>query len=131
MRRKLSRFLALGLVGLLVQLGSASAFRRPATPIKHVVVIYQENVSFDHYFATYPNAANPPGEPAFHALPNTPTVNNLLSGGLIDNNPNSTQPFRLDRTQVVTCDQNHAYTPEQTAFDKGLMDNFRAGAGPG
>lgn len=29
------------------------------TPIKHVVVIFQENVSFDHYFATYPYAANP------------------------------------------------------------------------
>ena len=26
------------------------------TPIKHVVVIFQENVSFDHYFGTYPNA---------------------------------------------------------------------------
>ncbi|MDJ0460070.1 phospholipase, partial [Arthrobacter sp. NQ7] len=23
-----------------------------ATPIKHVVVLFQENVSFDHYFAT-------------------------------------------------------------------------------
>ncbi|HKK14433.1 MAG TPA: alkaline phosphatase family protein, partial [Gammaproteobacteria bacterium] len=34
-----------------------------ATPIKHVVVIFQENVSFDHYFATYPHAANPAGEP--------------------------------------------------------------------
>ena len=32
-----------------------------ATPIKHLVVIYQENVSFDHYFATYPQAANPAG----------------------------------------------------------------------
>lgn len=29
-----------------------------ATPIKHVVVIFQENVSFDHYFGTYPNALN-------------------------------------------------------------------------
>ena len=27
-----------------------------ATPIKHLVVIFQENVSFDHYFGTYPNA---------------------------------------------------------------------------
>ena len=27
------------------------------TPIKHVVVIFQENVSFDHYFGTYPHAA--------------------------------------------------------------------------
>src|SRR5262245_23507493 len=28
------------------------------TPIKHLVVIFQENVSFDHYFGTYPTAAN-------------------------------------------------------------------------
>ena len=34
------------------------------TPIKHIVVIFQENVSFDHYFASYPNAANPRVSPA-------------------------------------------------------------------
>src|SRR5215471_19074858 len=63
------------------------------TPIKHVVVVFQENVSFDHYFATYPFATNPASQPQFHALPNTPNVNNLLSGGLLDENPNSVQPF--------------------------------------
>jgi len=31
-----------------------------AYPISNVVVIFQENVSFDHYFATYPNALNLP-----------------------------------------------------------------------
>src|SRR5579875_2862806 len=41
------------------------------TPIKHLVVIFDENVSFDHYFGTYPDALNPPGEPPFHALPGT------------------------------------------------------------
>src|SRR3954463_971442 len=40
-----------------------------ATPVKHLVVIYQENVSFDHYFATYPHAANTAGEPVFRARP--------------------------------------------------------------
>ena len=35
------------------------------TPIRHVIILFQENVSFDHYFATYPVAQNPPGEPAF------------------------------------------------------------------
>jgi phospholipase C len=40
-----------------------------ATPIKHLVVIFPESISFDHYFGTYPEAANPPGEPAFHARP--------------------------------------------------------------
>ncbi len=33
------------------------------TPIQHLVVIFQENVSFDHYFGTYPNAANTDGQP--------------------------------------------------------------------
>ena len=40
---------------------------RTTTPIKHLVVIFQENVSFDHYFGAYPQAANPPGEPRFDA----------------------------------------------------------------
>ncbi len=102
---------------------SAAASLNTATPIKHLVVIFQENVSFDHYFATYPKAANPPGEPAFFASPSTPSVNGLTQP-LIDNNPNSVHPFRLTRAQALTCDQNHDYKPEQQAFDAGLMDNF-------
>jgi phospholipase C len=93
------------------------------TPIKHLVVIFQENVSFDHYFGTYPNAANPPGETKFTAKANTPSVNGL-SQGLKERNQNSIQPFRLDPTQNYTCSQNHDYLPEQQAFDSGLMDKF-------
>src|SRR5262249_52522251 len=70
------------------------------TPIKHLVVIFQENVSFDHYFATYPNAANPKGEPVFKAKSGTPSVNGL-TGGLLTNNPNSAQPFRFDRSRQL------------------------------
>ena len=51
---------------------SPPAGPKPATPIKHLVVIVQENHSFDGYFATYPVAANPPGQPPFHARPGTP-----------------------------------------------------------
>jgi phospholipase C len=50
-----------------------------ATPIKHVVVVFQENISFDHYFATYPKALNKPGETPFHADGRTPSVNNLVT----------------------------------------------------
>src|SRR4029077_3498265 len=66
---------------LLTALGpcAAPAFAAPnaetATPIRHLVVVFQENVSFDHYFGTYPNATNPKGEPGFHARRGTPTVN--------------------------------------------------------
>jgi len=93
------------------------------TPIKHVVVIFQENVSFDHYFATYPVAGNPPGEPAFHGRRSTPSINGL-SGNLLTNNPNSANPFRLGHDQASTCDQDHNYGAEQSAFDQGLMDKF-------
>jgi phospholipase C len=100
------------------------------TPIKHLVVIFQENVSFDHYFATYPVAANPSGEPVFFARNGTPTVNGL-SGALLTANRNSTQPFRLGRSQAATCDQDHDYKDEQLAFDFGLMDKFPESVGVG
>jgi phospholipase C len=102
-----------------------------ATPIQHLVVVFQENVSFDHYFGTYPTATNPKGEPPFHAVPNTPSVNGLTNA-LLNFNPNlnpanatgASNPFRLDRSQAVTPDQDHDYTAEQQAFDAGLMDLF-------
>jgi len=94
------------------------------TPIKHVVVIFQENVSFDHYFGTYPFATNPSGEPSFHAKDDTPRVNNLETSGLLTNNPNGVNPFRIDRSVPNTCDQDHNYGDEQKAFHGGLMDNF-------
>ena len=111
--------------------GQVSAEPEAATtPIRHVVVIFQENVSFDHYFGTYPIAANPPGQPQFTALPGTPSVNGLTPS-LTNSNPNSTQPFRLDRTQNYTCDQDHDYTPEQQAFNMGLMNMFPEFTGVG
>jgi len=103
-----------------------------ATPIKHVVVIFEENISFDHYFGTYPNATNPAGEPRFVAAPGTPSVNGYTDA-LLEHNPNSLNagngkgamnPFRLDRSQAATADQDHDYTPEQEAFHAGLMDAF-------
>jgi phospholipase C len=93
------------------------------TPIKHVVVIFQENVTFDHYFATYPSAANPAGEPGFSAQDDTPSVNGLTAG-LLTGNPNLRQPLRLDRAEAFTCDQDHNYSDEQKAVDMGLLDMF-------
>jgi phospholipase C len=102
-----------------------------ATPIKHLVVIFDENVSFDHYFGTYPFAANTDGS-TFHAKPGTPTVNGLYTkitpsgpvGPLLTNNPNLNNPTRLTHSQALTCDQNHGYTAEQQAVNGGKMDKF-------
>ena len=102
------------------------------TPIKHLVVIFDENVSFDHYFGTYPYATNPSGEPQFTASPDTPTVNNLVNqstpagptGPLLTNNPNESNPLRLDNADPMTCDQDHNYKDEQSAADHGAEDMF-------
>jgi phospholipase C len=93
------------------------------TPIKHVVVIYDENVSYDHYFATYPHAANTDGVP-FTSAPGTPANDNLVSADLLTKNPNLYPPTRLTPSQASTCDQNHGYTAEQRAVHRGLMDRF-------
>ncbi|CAB3792598.1 Non-hemolytic phospholipase C [Paraburkholderia caffeinitolerans] len=141
-RRALLAVPCAGLAATLFACGSSNSSNPPAvsaqdalataTPIKHLVVIYGENVSFDHYFATYPGATNPAGEPAFTAAAGTPVVNGL-TGALLTANPNFTNtangadaanPFRLDRTQAATADQNHAYTAEQQAGNNGALDLF-------
>jgi phospholipase C len=103
------------------------------TPIKHLVVIFDENVSFDHYFGTYPYAANTDGTP-FHAKPFTPKVNGLYTsitpsgpvGPLLTaaGNANLYPPQRLTSSQALTSDQNHGYLAEQEAEDNGKMDMF-------
>ncbi len=127
-----------------------------AKVIQHVVVIYGENVSFDHYFGTYPQASNVAGETPFTAataasaaasataLPATPTniANYISTPALLTANPNlnlkntstatnslSANPFRLDPAQAATNDQDHNYGPEQTAFDGGKMDLFPLSVG--
>lgn len=121
-----------------------------ATPIKHLVVIFGEDLSFDHYFATYPAAANQAGEPQLTPAAGTPIVDNLASNNLIAANPNAlpTSPntagrmfgainiaglqlpatdlllFRLARTQASTRSQIHSDTAEQLAYNDGAMDSF-------
>jgi phospholipase C len=134
--------------------------RGPAarTPIKHLVVIFQENVSFDHYFGTYPTALNKTGETPFTPSKHTPkSINNLvtpldttnhfapLAGlDLLHNNPDNnasapgngkfngsgaSNPIRLSPAQAGTADQGHNESPEESAYDNGKMDGFPAWTG--
>jgi phospholipase C len=137
LRNRLTFSIGVLFIGLLLfKVGAAQSIDPQgftATPVQHLVVIFGENISFDHYFGTYPQALNPPNEPGFTAIPGSPTVNGL-TGALLDRNPNflnvranrkdATNPFRLDRSQAATADQNHDYTAEQRAFNAGLMDSF-------
>ena len=102
---------------------------KTATPIKHLVVIFDENNSFDHYFGTYPNAEPNLDGSVYFGKPkdDTPLVNGLTPT-LLTNNPNlltgGSNPYRLDRSQAATCNNSNSYTLEQEAFDGGLLDKF-------
>jgi phospholipase C len=128
---RLASLAAAATVGTGFALPSVASDPATTTPIKHVIVIFQENVSFDHYFATYPFASNKTaGEPKFFAAENTPSVNGLLTGPAAPPNnltlnidgTGKVQPFRLGRNQATTCDEDHNYTDEQAAYHAGQMD---------
>jgi phospholipase C len=67
--------------------------REDSKAIEHVVVIFQENVSFDHYFATYPNATNVDGT-AF-----SPKAGRQLSTG--SSRTGCSRPTRIQRCHFV------------------------------
>lgn len=108
-------------------LASPAESLETATPIKHVVVIFFENISFDAYFGVYPKAENPkdvdPPPPPFRARPGTPSVNGL-NNSLLNFNPNLVNPFRIARLDSYTCDQNHDYQAELEARNQGLMNLY-------
>lgn len=145
--RRSTRFTVIGAAAALLAISAFSATSafaggtglvRPAdgaegtTPIKHLVVIFDENITFDHYFGTYPYAANLPGETPFHAAPGTPRVNGLYAaitpsgptGPLLSANPNLSNPLRLGPADPMTCDMGHGYGQEQQAANLGAMDLF-------
>jgi len=93
------------------------------TPIKYLVVLFDENRPFDHYFGIYPHAENRPGETPFHARRHTPRINGFTRELLFDN-PNLHNPIRLGPAQAVQCSQTHVYDREQRAADLGRMDQF-------
>ena len=77
-------------------------------PIKHFIYIIQENISFDHYFGTYPGAEGiPPGT----KLPYRP-------GG-----EPSVAPFHLHET-AIPHDLNHSWQAAHLAYNGGKMDGF-------
>lgn len=121
----MTKIIATTIVGLLITslfLSSSGWAFSPTepnttTPIKHVIVIFQENISYDHYFGVYPDA------PGFTAKPNTPTSDNYISHpDLLTHNPNLYPPFLL--SNGITCDMDHDYLPEQEAYDGGKVDKF-------
>jgi phospholipase C len=101
--------LALLLTGLLfIGMEGSSAENTAQIPINHIIYIIQENITFDHYFGTYPGAD---GIPANLKLAFRP-------GGIP-----KLGPFHLAKT-AIPHDLNHSWQAAQTAYDGGKMDGF-------
>jgi phospholipase C len=81
--------------------------------IKHIIVIMQENRSFDHYFGTYPGAD---GIPMQNGVPtvcvNDPTTNQCV------------KPFH--DVNDINAGGPHGGNPAATDIDGGKMDGFIA-----
>lgn len=91
--------------------------------IKHVVILMQENRSFDHYFGTLPNVRG------F----SDPTAIKLSTGKPVfyqpdaDNPDGYLLPFHLDTKTTSAQAQpstSHAYTVQHSAWNGGKMDNW-------
>ncbi len=81
------------------------------TPIEHVVVLMQENHTFDNYFGTFPGAD---GTPDGTCIPNDPLQPSL---GCVE-------PYHLESLRTV--DLHHGSSIGIKAFNGGRMDGFIA-----
>jgi len=91
--------------------------------IKHVVILMQENRSFDHYFGTLPGVAG-------FADPNAltlPTGNSVFYQPDPQNPDGYLLPWRLNTlttsAQAIPS-SSHAWHYQHTMWDNGAMDNF-------
>ena len=112
---------------------SGRPFRRPSssrrTPIKHLVVIFQENVSFDHYFGTYPKAQNKPGETPFSGLAAHAEGINTLLTPLDVTHHFARSPASISSTTTPTTIRPRPATARRTAPPpKSVPPVARAGA---
>jgi len=85
--------------------GSSPTASPSPSPIAHIVVIIQENRSFDDLFATFPNA-----DGATEGLMKTPSGDQYVP---------------LQEVNLFgKCDFRHSYNNYLTAYDGGKMDGF-------
>ncbi len=87
-----------------------------ALPFDHIVMVMQENHSFDNYFGMLPRRGQPAADGFTFDKAGTPINTNPLSGGVVrvQHAPSLCQP--TDVTQ--------AWTPTHEEIDHGRMDGF-------
>jgi phospholipase C len=107
--------------------GSGSIPSIPSTPescsnlsdIEHVVILVQENRSFDHYFGSYRGVRGFADQSMAFQQPYTANTTSPPIGTLL--------PFHLDTTTTnaaCTHDITHDWVPQHQSWNNGAMDGF-------
>ncbi|GAA1943685.1 phosphocholine-specific phospholipase C [Kitasatospora viridis] len=131
-RRFLGGAVAAGALSVLPP-GMAQALAAPSVPgsladVKHVVVLMQENRSFDHYYGTM-SGVRGFGDRTAVTMPNGLDVFHQPSASRSDGH---LLPFRINTTQVDGQDDDylpHAWSDQHQAIDGGRCDQWIAAKG--
>jgi phospholipase C len=89
------------------------------TDIEHVVILIQENRSFDHYFGSYRGVRGFSDQSAAFQQPDPANSTSPPLGALL--------PFHLDTSTTnaaCTHDITHDWVPQHQSWNNGLMDGF-------
>ena len=92
-----------------VKAASDTAGHVPTTPIQHLVVVMQENHTFDNYFGTYPGADGIPADVKMPIDPNNP------SAGYVS-------PWHIGNSTIT--DLSHSSSTFADQYNNGKMDGF-------
>src|SRR5580698_8738628 len=89
------------------------------TDIEHVVILIQENRSFDHYFGSYRGVRGFSDQSMTFQQPDPANTTSAPVGKLL--------PFHLDTfttNAACTHDISHDWVPQHQSWDNGAMDGF-------
>ncbi len=99
--------------------GSGPSTCAKITDIDHVVILIQENRSFDHYFGSYKGVRGFNDQSAAFQQPYPGNTTSAPTGVLL--------PYHLDTTKAnaaCTHDITHDWVPMHQSWDNGAMDGF-------
>jgi phospholipase C len=106
------------IVGVILLVSSAATMQLQSnvhSPIQHVIVVMQENRTFDNYFWTYP------GQIGYNASLCMPLNPSQPSRGCMKPTP--------AKSAVLSGDLPHSWTSSWTAYNDGLLNGFLSAAG--
>lgn len=91
---------------------AAPAEVEAATPIKHLVVLLQENHTFDNYFGTFPGADGIPSGTCMPVDPTSRTSTECIT------------PFHIGSNDIRLGDLDHSAATQVKQFNDGQMNGF-------